>query len=140
MSSRNDPETPSPSDLDEAYTKVLGYLNFSNGKSDVDFLGQLNRLAIHCDVESSWEPLRTALAERLEKLAGSSPAFSDAAQASAALAITIDSRSPMRTCCFTLSRPTSPIHCFWDAASKPYWSKAGHGKKSSVSSPGLLIG
>jgi hypothetical protein len=94
MSSRNDPETPSPSDLDEAYTKVLGYLNFSNGKSDVDFLGQLNRLAIHCDVESSWEPLRTALAERLEKLAGSSPAFSDAAQASAALAITIDSLLP----------------------------------------------
>ena len=94
MSSRNDPETPSPSDLDEAYTKVLGYLNFSNGKSDVDFLGQLNRLAIHCGIESSWEPLQTALAEQLEKLVGSSPAFSDAAQASAALEITIGSLLP----------------------------------------------
>lgn len=94
MSQRNDSGTPSPSELDEAFTKVLGYLNFSNGKSDVDFLSQLSRLADHCDVETSWEPLRTALQDQLQQLAGSSPAFSDAAQATAALEITFDSLLP----------------------------------------------
>ena len=88
MSQRNDPGTPSPSELNETFTKVLGYLNFSNGKSDVDFLSQLNRLANYCAVETSWEPLRISLVEQLQELAGSSPAFSDAAQASGAMEIT----------------------------------------------------
>lgn len=90
MSQRNDPGTSTPSDLDDAYTKVLGYLNFSNGKSDADFLSQLNRLVDHCGIESSWDPLRSSLTEQLQQLAGSSPAFSDAAQASVVLDITFD--------------------------------------------------
>ena len=94
MSQRNAPETSSPFDPNDAYTKVLGYLNFSNGKSDVDFLGQLNRLASHCGIETSWEPLRDSLDKQLAQLAGESPAFSDAAQASAALQITFDSLLP----------------------------------------------
>lgn len=94
MSQRNDSGAPPPSELDEAFTKVLGYLNFSNGKSDTDFLSQLNRLADHCECESSWEPLQHQLAARLEKLTSSSPAFSDAAQASAAISITFDSLLP----------------------------------------------
>jgi hypothetical protein len=94
MSQRNDPGTPSPSELDEAFTKVLGYLNFSNGKSDPDFLGQLNRIADDCEVETSWKPFQSVLSEQLEQLTGSSPAFSDVAQASAAISITFDSLLP----------------------------------------------
>ncbi|NQV25432.1 MAG: hypothetical protein HQ518_13810 [Rhodopirellula sp.] len=94
MSQRNDSGTSSPSELDEAFTKVLGYLNFSNGKSDVDFLGQLNHLAVFCGVETSWEPLQSSLNEQLKQLAGSNPAFSDAAQATAALSITFDALLP----------------------------------------------
>jgi hypothetical protein len=94
MSQRNDPGTPSPSELDEAFTKVLGYLNFSNGKFDPDFFGQLNLIADQCGSETSWEGLQNALTEQLDQLTGSSPAFSDAAQASAAISITIDSLLP----------------------------------------------
>ena len=94
MSQSNESGTPSPSELDEAFTKVLGYLNFSNGKSDSDFLGQLNRIADDCGAETSCEPLQSVLAAQLEQLIVSAPAFSDAAQASAAISITFDSLLP----------------------------------------------
>ena len=94
MSQRKKPGTSSPFDPNDAYTKVLGYLNFSNGKSDVDFLGQLSRLANHCGAETLWDPLQSALSSQLEQLAGSSPAFSDVTQATAALQITFDSLLP----------------------------------------------
>lgn len=94
MAQRNDSGATTSAELDDAYVKVLGYLNFSNGKSDGDFLSQLNRLAVHCDAVTSWDTLESSLSDRLDQLTGTSPAFSDAAQAKAVLQITFNSLLP----------------------------------------------
>lgn len=93
MSQRNDPGTSAPN-RESAFTKVLGYLNFSSGKSDVDFLSQLNQLAADVGFAGSWQPLRTSLEKKLAELTGSSPAFSDAAQASTVIQLVFDSLLP----------------------------------------------
>jgi hypothetical protein len=77
------------------YQEILGYLNFSSGKSDVRFLGGLNELFAHVEatLPAGGEPFRAlhgALLRELQALHESSPAFRDIEQAGAVLTIVFE--------------------------------------------------
>jgi hypothetical protein len=95
MSQRKDSaQAIPPADLDDAFVKVLGYLNFSGGKADPAFLAALNQVAASVGFSESWLPLRSALLERLQLLRGDNPAFSDSSQAEAAIGCVFDTLVP----------------------------------------------
>lgn len=81
-----------------ALQQVLGYLNFSSGAVDPQFLANLNHLFAHVASAGSgtpvWLEVGRLLTERLVLLQGHSPAFSDAAQASAVLELVFDRTLP----------------------------------------------
>ena len=85
--------TPLDPALDGALDQALGYLNFSAGAPDPQFLGNLNRLfaaALDTAGDSTEPPWRTVvgwLTQRLTRLRGSTPAFSDTAQVDAVLGL-----------------------------------------------------
>src|SRR5262245_40616156 len=81
-----------------AVEQVLGYLNFSSGATDVQFLANLNRL---CELTSlsgggvpAWLGVGRLLTERLAELRKQSAAFRDADQASAVLELVFDQTLP----------------------------------------------
>lgn len=88
--------TPLDPALDGALDQALGYLNFSAGAPDPQFLGNLNRLfaaALDTAGDSTEPPWRTVvgwLTQRLTRLRGSTPAFSDTAQVDAVLGLIRD--------------------------------------------------
>lgn len=95
MTIRNVPGSPAPlPDVETALTRVLGYLNYSNGKPDAAFLTQFNQLSVHAGVADSWAPLQTLLLERLAALMETSPTFKDAAQAQAVIPLVIEKLLP----------------------------------------------
>ena len=68
--------------------RVLGYLNFSSGASDIQFLASLNQLygrieRLKSRRDAPWAGLHKLLADRLEVLAPQNPAFGNADQARA---------------------------------------------------------
>lgn len=81
-------ETGPPSDpaLEQAFEQALGYLNFSAGAPDVQFLGNLNRLfAASGNFGAAspvpvWRTVVEGLEQRLARLRGGSPVFSDTTQ------------------------------------------------------------
>jgi hypothetical protein len=85
---------PAPQPLEQ----VLGYLNFSSGASDLQFLANLNALFEAAGREKSglpvWLEVGRTLTERLTLLRGLSPAFRDAEQASAVLQLVFDQTLP----------------------------------------------
>jgi len=83
-----------PADLDAAFVKVLGYLNFSGGKADAAFLAALDSIAAGVGFADSWSPLQTELSKRLQSLQGDNPAFSDSSQAEAVIACVFDKLLP----------------------------------------------
>jgi hypothetical protein len=72
-----------------ALEPVLGYLNFSAGTADPQFLAHLNGLFEFAAIQGSsrplWQAVHDLLARRLGELAESSPTFRDSAQAAAVL-------------------------------------------------------
>lgn len=74
---------------DATLDQVLGYLNFSSGSTDAQFLARLNTLFGHVATESpqtpAWQGLANLLRERLALLTQLSPTFRDAEQAQAVL-------------------------------------------------------
>jgi hypothetical protein len=72
-----------------ALEPVLGYLNFSAGAADPQFLAHLNGLFEFAAIQGSsrplWQAVHDLLARRLRELAESSPTFRDSAQAAAVL-------------------------------------------------------
>jgi hypothetical protein len=77
--------------------QVLGYLNFSSGAPDPQFLANLNRLfewaADRADLPL-WLAVGRRLTDRLRALAANSPAFADAQQASSVLELVFDRALP----------------------------------------------
>ncbi|MBI1310900.1 hypothetical protein GC176_06290 [bacterium] len=95
MSQRTDSGLALPSaDLDAAFTKVLGYLNFSGGKADPAFLAALDQVAVDSGFAESWSPLSTALLDRLASLKSDNAAFSDSSQAEAVIRFVFDTLVP----------------------------------------------
>lgn len=82
------------SDIDAAFTTVLGYLNFSGGAQDSTFLRQLDLLATRTDFAESWQPLRELLSSQLDRLEGASSTFSDTSQARRIIELVFDSLLP----------------------------------------------
>ncbi|HEY2828249.1 MAG TPA: hypothetical protein VGJ04_11680, partial [Pirellulales bacterium] len=79
--------------------EILGYLNFSSGKSDPVFLGRLNEL--WQVIEASGVPeaemcpvARESLASKLKELIGNNPTFQDADQAQNVLRLVFDEVLP----------------------------------------------
>ncbi|MGE0759808.1 MAG: hypothetical protein AB7O38_22515, partial [Pirellulaceae bacterium] len=74
-----------PQDLDQ----VLGYLNYSSGNSDPNFLARLNRIwelvGNQALDQPVWRVVMNGLRRRLAQVTGQSAAFQDAAQATAVL-------------------------------------------------------
>ncbi len=81
---------PTTLDINNSFPKVLGYLNFSNGKPDVPFLGLLNHIATQVGFQQDWTALRQRLTDELAKLRSTSPTFSDASQAEAVIGLVFD--------------------------------------------------
>src|SRR4051794_37421053 len=81
-----------------ALDKVLGYLNFSSGASDPQFLGGLSQLFEQVDQQAlgdrTWQRLYEFLQVSLAELAGKNPAFDDIQQAQAVLQITFENLLP----------------------------------------------
>ncbi|HZN36306.1 MAG TPA: hypothetical protein VFB80_20900 [Pirellulaceae bacterium] len=80
-----------------AVDQVLGYLNFSSGANDPQFLANLNRLFESASADRglpAWLAVSRQLTERLVMLRGSSPAFRDADQAAAVLELVFDRTLP----------------------------------------------
>lgn len=96
MSARNESDPPvSPEeDRAELFKRVLGYLNFSNGKPDSSFLQPLDRIAAAAGYTDSWQPLRDVLTQQLQELQGTEAAFSDCEQASAVIPLVFDELLP----------------------------------------------
>lgn len=95
MSARNEPDPPvSPADREDVFKRVLGYLNFSSGKSDSAFLAQLDQLAADVGYAESWQPLRESLEQKLTELSSSESAFADCAQALAVIPLVFDELLP----------------------------------------------
>jgi hypothetical protein len=71
----------------EALEQVLGYLNFSSGSSDPQFLTNLSSLyeALDTGEDDLWEMVGKQLRNGLEELHGKSPALSDIEQATGVL-------------------------------------------------------
>ncbi len=77
------------------YQELLGYLNFSSGAADARFLRGLNELYCHLEATlpadgEAFRALHAALAQQLDELAEKSPAFHDAEQARAVLALVFE--------------------------------------------------
>ncbi len=81
-----------------AVDQVLGYLNFSSGAADPQFLANLNRLfeaaAAVDPAAPAWLTVSRQMTERLTALRGSSSAFRDAEQATAVLELVFDRTLP----------------------------------------------
>ena len=81
-----------------AVEQVLGYLNFSSGAADAQFLANLDRLFEQTAAEHSgvpvWLEVGRRLTERLAKLRNDSAAFRDADQATAVLELVFDRTLP----------------------------------------------
>ena len=81
-----------------ALDKVLGYLNFSSGAADPQFLAALNQVFEQVDQQAvgdrSWERLGELLKAELHTLPGQNPAFQDVQQAAAVLELTFDHLLP----------------------------------------------
>ncbi|QDU97357.1 hypothetical protein [Lignipirellula cremea] len=79
--------TSSERDREQVLDQVLGYLNFSSGASDPQFLRNLNllagMLAQQPQEAPAWADVGAALSGRLKELKATSPAFGEADQASA---------------------------------------------------------
>ena len=79
---------------DQLVEQVLGYLNFSSGSADAQYLSALNQLfrdAGNCDSdEPTWRRVCADLQQQIDPLEASSPTFSDANQARRALELLID--------------------------------------------------
>src|SRR5687768_11414243 len=78
--------------------QVLGYLNFSSGAADVQFLANVNGLFL-ADAAfppgiPHWLAVGRLLTDKLECLKTSSPAFHDASQATAVLQLVFDQTLP----------------------------------------------
>lgn len=94
MSDRNELGPTPTIESEKLFSKVLGYLNFSGGKSDPAILGMLNQIAVQTDYQTNWIPLRQALEQQLSVLKKSSPVFSDASQVEAVLPLVFDGVLP----------------------------------------------
>jgi hypothetical protein len=81
-----------------ALDKVLGYLNFSSGAADPQFLAALNQVFEQVDQQAvgdrSWHRLADLLKVELQRLPGQNPAFQDVQQAAAVLELTFDHLLP----------------------------------------------
>ncbi len=81
-----------------ALEQVLGYLNFSSGAADPQFLANLNALFERAAATAAGTPLwlevGRILTDRLGQLQGQTPTFHDAAQASAVLELVFDRTLP----------------------------------------------
>lgn len=81
-----------------ALDKVLGYLNFSSGASDPQFLAGLSQLFEQVDQQSlgdrTWQRLYDFLVTSLNDLPGKNPVFQDVQQAQAVLQITFEHLLP----------------------------------------------
>ncbi|WP_145094562.1 hypothetical protein [Anatilimnocola aggregata] len=81
-----------------ALDRVLGYLNFSSGSTDPQFLASLNQLFEQVDQQAlgdrSWQRLYELLQSDLQQLPGSNPAFQDVQQATAVLELTFEKLLP----------------------------------------------
>jgi hypothetical protein len=81
-----------------AVDQVLGYLNFSSGAADVQFLANLNTLFEQAAARQTglpiWLEVGRLLTESLAALREKSPAFRDAEQATAALELVFDQTLP----------------------------------------------
>jgi len=81
-----------------AVEQVLGYLNFSSGAADAQFLANLNSLFEQTAARKTglpvWLEVGRLLTDRLTKLRESSPAFRDAEQATAVLELVFDQTLP----------------------------------------------
>jgi hypothetical protein len=92
--SKPDPQAAGP----PAVEQILGYLNFSSGAADVQFLGNLNQLFEWTATQRSGSPVwleaSRLLTDRLADLRTSSPTFSDAEQAAAVLELVFDQTLP----------------------------------------------
>src|SRR5262245_31101087 len=83
---------------DAAVEQVLGYLNFSSGAADVQFLANLNRLfecaANQAGVPAAWLAVGRLLTTRLTEKREQSAAFRDAEQAASVLQLVFDQTLP----------------------------------------------
>src|SRR3954453_13484217 len=81
-----------------AVEQILGYLNFSSGAADVQFLGNLNQLFAWVAIQKSGTPIwfeaGRLLTDRLAALRTSSPTFRDAEQAASVLELVFDQTLP----------------------------------------------
>ncbi len=81
-----------------AVEQILGYLNFSSGAADGQFLGNLNQLfdsvACQCPGSPTWREAGQLLIDRLANLRTSSPTFRDAEQAASVLELVFDQTLP----------------------------------------------
>ena len=74
--------------LASGFQDILGYLNFSGGKSDGKFQDRLNRCHPEWGWPNPWGSFEAALLARLGELETTSAAFKDSAQARAVLKLT----------------------------------------------------
>src|SRR5204863_2360317 len=83
---------------DPAVEQVLGYLNFSSGAADLQFLANLNRLfestAQHKTGLPVWLEVSRLLTDQLAQKRQQSAAFRDADQAAAVLELVFDQTLP----------------------------------------------
>jgi hypothetical protein len=89
---RRDPDAP-------LLEELLGYLNFSSGASDPEFLGSLDRLYRQIEGggperDDTYLRIRDRLRAHLPALAGTTPAFRDTDQASAVADLVFDHFAP----------------------------------------------
>ncbi len=90
---------PGPESEAVILQELLGYLNFSSGASDPQFLANLDRLYRRIEADGpqqadTWQRVRDELQGRLDELAGTSAAFRDSEQARAVIALVFDHFSP----------------------------------------------
>ena len=79
--------------------ELLGYLNFSSGASDPQFLANLDRLYRRIEGDrgeqpDTWRQVGSLLSGRLDELAASTATFRDCAQARAVLRLGLDEFAP----------------------------------------------
>ncbi|MBA3314756.1 MAG: hypothetical protein M3552_00115 [Planctomycetota bacterium] len=72
---------------------ILGYLNFSTGRSEANVQAALNALFIRSQ-PSSWDDVESTLSKELARLSAESPAFADVAQARSVLSLVFDALLP----------------------------------------------
>lgn len=92
-SNRTDGHAPHGEASPDAFQKLLGYLNFSNGTPDAQAQSNLNRIQASL-VEPGWCSLKAALQESLAGLSRESSAFSDSTQAESVVRLAFDAVWP----------------------------------------------